>query len=114
MLDPYAGCASAPCRGEASMRLMLPVITILTCSMGVPAAAQSAAPIVDVAPFIAHEISPKVHLLQMPDDWYAQLAGNVILIEQSDGFVVVDSGGNAANGRAVVRYAKSLANKPIK
>src|SRR6185369_5228633 len=30
------------------------------------------------------------------------------------GFVLVDSGANAANGRAVVRYAKSLANKPIK
>src|SRR5205085_4495942 len=59
-------------------------------------------------------INPKVHLLTMPDEWYAAAIGNVILIEQSDGFVLVDSGINAANGRAVVRYAKSLAKKPIK
>ena len=69
---------------------------------------------VDVTPFIAEEITPKVHLLTMPEEWYAAAIGNVILIEQSDGFVVVDSGINAANGRAVVRYARSLANKPIK
>ena len=63
---------------------------------------------------IAEEITPKVHLLTMPEEWYAAAIGNVILIEQSDGFVLVDSGVNAANGRAVVRYARSLANKPIK
>ena len=72
------------------------------------------APGLDLNPFIAEEITPKVHLLTTPDEWYAAAIGNVILIEQSDGFVLVDSGINAANGRAVVRYAKSLANKPIK
>jgi glyoxylase-like metal-dependent hydrolase (beta-lactamase superfamily II) len=96
------------------MRLMLRAIGILGASVGVPALAQPVAQAVDVAPFTAEEISPKVHLLTMPDDWYAGAIGNVILIEQSDGFVIVDSGQNAANGRAVVRYARSLANKPIK
>jgi glyoxylase-like metal-dependent hydrolase (beta-lactamase superfamily II) len=69
---------------------------------------------VDVSPFIAREINPKVHLLSLPADWYAVAVSNVILIEQNDGFVVVDSGFNAANGRVVVRYAKLLADKPIK
>jgi glyoxylase-like metal-dependent hydrolase (beta-lactamase superfamily II) len=95
----------------------LPSAAALVLTLSIPAwavHAQSSATAADVYPFVAKEISPKVHLLIMPDDWYAQLAGNVILIEQSDGFVVVDSGGNAANGRAVVRYARSLANKPIK
>ena len=96
------------------MRLMLRAIGILGASVGVPALAQPVAQAVDVAPFTAEEISPKVHLLTMPDDWYAGAIGNVILIEQSDGFVIVDSGQNAANGRAVVRCARSLANKPIK
>ena len=72
------------------------------------------APGLDLKPFIGEEITPKVHLLTTPEEWYAAAIGNVILIEQSDGFVVVDSGINAANGRAVVRYAKSLADKPIK
>jgi glyoxylase-like metal-dependent hydrolase (beta-lactamase superfamily II) len=93
------------------MRFILAWIALLL-GTSVPLTAQPAP--VDIAPFIAQEINPKVHLLTMPDDWYAAAIGNVILIEQSDGFVVVDSGFNAANGRAVVRYARSLANKPIK
>jgi glyoxylase-like metal-dependent hydrolase (beta-lactamase superfamily II) len=96
------------------MRPIWGAIATIGLLAGVPAVAQPAAPTVEVAPFIAQEIGPKVHLLTMPDTWYAALSGNVILIEQSDGFVVVDSGSNAANGRAVVRYARSLANKPIK
>jgi glyoxylase-like metal-dependent hydrolase (beta-lactamase superfamily II) len=91
------------------MRAILPIAAMLLVS---PAYAQG--PAVDIAPFLASEINPKVHLLTTPDDWYAAAIGNVVLIEQSDGFVVVDSGFNAANGRAVVRYAKSLADKPIK
>jgi len=95
------------------MRMLLAILAAL---VEVPSAAIAQAPAtqVDIAPFVAHEVNPKVHLLAMPDDWYAQLAGNVVVIEQSDGFVIVDSGGNAGNGRAVVRYARSLANKPIK
>ena len=69
---------------------------------------------VDVAPFVAQEITPKVHLLSTADDYYGPAIGNVVLIEQRDGFVLVDSGLNAGNGRAVVRYARSLADKPIK
>ena len=95
------------------MRMLLAILAAL---VEVPSAAIAQAPAtqVGIAPFVAHEVNPKVHLLAMPDDWYAQLAGNVVVIEQSDGFVIVDSGGNAGNGRAVVRYARSLANKPIK
>ena len=100
-------------------RLFLAGAAILTMQLiaGGPAAGQaapSAAASVDVAPFVAHQVHPKVHLLSTPEEWYAAAIGNVTLIEQSDGFVVIDSGFNAANGRAVVRYAKSLANKPIK
>jgi glyoxylase-like metal-dependent hydrolase (beta-lactamase superfamily II) len=75
--------------------------------------AQSSEPL-DIAPFVAREVGPKVHLLTTPDDYYGPAIGNVILVEQRDGFLVADSGLNAGNGRAVVRYAKSLANKPIK
>ncbi len=93
------------------------ILTAVSLALAVPFAAAIAQPVTttpDIQPFLAREITPKVHLLTLPDQWYAQLAGNVILIEQTDGFVVVDSGGNAGNGRAVVRYARSLANKPIK
>src|SRR3954468_15886323 len=95
------------------MRIVLAVVAAVLAAPGVAAAEKPAAQ-VDIAPFLAREINPKVHLLTTPDDWYAAAIGNVILIEQSDGFVLVDSGLNAANGRAAVRYAKSLADKPIK
>ena len=88
------------------------LMSAATCVAAPVALAQEA--LVEGSPFIAHEITPKVHLLATPEDWYAAAIGNVILIEQSDGFVVVDSGFNIANGRAVVRYAKSLSPKPIK
>ena len=96
------------------MRFVAISIALLVQTASSPLAQAAPSMESDFSPFIAQKISPKVHLLAMPDTWYAALAGNVILIEQSNGFVVVDSGGNAANGRAVVRYAKSLANKPIK
>src|SRR3954471_19882944 len=98
------------------MRLLVPAIALILGSATAIAQPRktpvSSTP--DIRPFIAQEINPKVHLLALPKDWYAALSGNVVLIEQTDGFVVVDSGGNAGNGRAVVRYAKSLADKPIK
>ena len=78
------------------------------------AAAQAAASQPDVTPWLAMEVHPKVHLLTTPDDYFGPAIGNVILIEQSDGFVVIDSGLNAANGRKVVAYARSLSPKPIK
>ena len=92
-----------------SIRLIFAAVALVESVPGATAAGP-----VDTRPFIAREISPKVHLLTTPDDWYAAAIGNVILIEQRDGFVIIDSGSNAANGRAVVRYARSLADKPIK
>ena len=99
--------------------LPLAAMALLTAPLANPMVAlaqdsTAAAASVDVAPFVGREIHPKVHLLSTPDDWYAAAIGNVVLIEQRDGFVVVDSGLNAANGRAIVRYARSLAKKPIK
>jgi glyoxylase-like metal-dependent hydrolase (beta-lactamase superfamily II) len=99
------------------MRHLLIAAAILAVAPMLPAHAQPApgsAQAVDVAPFVAREINARVHLLSTLDDYYGPAIGNVILIEQSDGFVVVDSGLNAANGRAVVRYARSLSPKPIK
>ena len=98
---------------------LLAAMALLTLPLGSPtlAVAQDPATIaasVDVAPFVAHQVHPKIHLLSTPEEWYAAAIGNVTLIEQSDGFVVIDSGFNVANGRAVVRYAKSIADKPIK
>lgn len=65
-------------------------------------------------PWVASTIKPGIHLLSTPDDFYAFAIGNVTLIEQRDGFVVIDSGMTAAHGRRIVAYARSLSSKPIK
>ena len=65
-------------------------------------------------PWVASTIKPGVHLLAAGPDWFGPVVGNVTLIEQSDGWVVIDSGLTASHGGEVVRYARSLSSKPIK
>lgn len=86
------------------------LMLIATVTIGAPAAAQP----VDIAPFTAREITPAVHLLSTPEDYFGPAIGNVSIIEQRDGFVVIDSGLTAANGRAIVRYIRSRSIKPVK
>ena len=66
-----------------------------------------------LAPFIAHEVAPGVHLLAEPEDYSGNLSGNVTLIEQSRGIVLVDSGNCIGDGRRVVAYVRSLTDKPV-
>lgn len=65
-------------------------------------------------PWVAATVKPGVHLLAAAPDWFGPVVGNVTLIEQSDGWVVIDSGLTASHGREVVRFARSLSPKPIK
>lgn len=65
-------------------------------------------------PWVASTVKPGVHLLAAAPDWFGPVVGNVTLIEQSDGLVVIDSGLTASHGREVVRYARLLLSKPIK
>ncbi len=75
-------------------------------------AAIAADPKID--PFVSREISPRVHLLSTPQDYYGPVVGNVSVIEQGDGVVLVDSGLTAANGRAVADFVRSRTTKPVK
>ena len=88
--------------------------SVISSTVPATAAQTAAAQQVDVWPWAAMEVHPKVHLLATPEDYFGPVVGNVILIEQNDGFVVVDSGLTAGNGRTVVEYARSLSPKPIK
>jgi glyoxylase-like metal-dependent hydrolase (beta-lactamase superfamily II) len=67
-----------------------------------------------LAPYTARELRPGVHLLATPPDYLGGVTGNIIIIEQSDGFVVVDSGQTAADGRRAAAYVRSLGDKPVK
>ena len=82
-------------------------------AMSAPPAAADV-PAIDVQPFTAREIVPEVHLLSTPQDYYGPAIGNVSIIEQRDGFVLVDSGLTAGNGRTIVNYIKARSQKPVK
>jgi glyoxylase-like metal-dependent hydrolase (beta-lactamase superfamily II) len=67
-----------------------------------------------LAPYIARELAPGIHLLAEPPIFPSNAAGNVPLIEQADGVVLVDSGESIGYGRRVVAYVRSLTDKPVK
>jgi glyoxylase-like metal-dependent hydrolase (beta-lactamase superfamily II) len=95
----------------AFRRILLGLAAI---GLAVPVGAAADVPPVDTAPFRAREIIPEVHLLATPQDYYGPAVGNVSVIEQQDGFVVVDTGLTAGNGRTIVNYLRARSNKPVK
>lgn len=83
-------------------------------SIAIPASAAQA-PEVSIAPFTARELAPGVHLLAVSPDYRGgALPGNVTMVEQSDGIVLIDSGLTAADGRRVAAYVRSITDKPVK
>jgi glyoxylase-like metal-dependent hydrolase (beta-lactamase superfamily II) len=58
-------------------------------------------------------VAPRVWVLAQPR-FLVQPAGNVTIIEQSDGFVLVDGGGSPGAARRVVGHVRRLGRKPVK
>jgi glyoxylase-like metal-dependent hydrolase (beta-lactamase superfamily II) len=60
------------------------------------------------------QLSPHVHLVYRPIPTNAPYEGNSIVIEQSDGLVVVDAGGSPVSGRHIAEAIKGFSPKPVK
>jgi glyoxylase-like metal-dependent hydrolase (beta-lactamase superfamily II) len=60
------------------------------------------------------KVAPHIWVMRQPDRLWAAVIGNVEIIEQSDGVVLMDSGGSIADGRQVVEAVRRLTPKPIK
>ena len=75
-------------------------------------AAPSAPP--SISPFEARELAQGVHLLATPEDYTGPLIGNVSIIEQRDGMVLVDSGGTIARRPPRRRLCALAHRKPVK
>lgn len=87
-----------------------PLATIaLTCFFATPSVAGT-----DGFARVTIPVTPHVHLIQRPIATNAPYEGNVEVIEQSDGLVVVDAGGAPPSGTHVVEQIKALSNKPVK
>ncbi len=68
----------------------------------------------NLTPYAARQIAPGVHLLATPPEYRGAVIGNIIIIEQSDGIVVIDSGLTRADGRRAVEFIRSITRKPVK
>jgi glyoxylase-like metal-dependent hydrolase (beta-lactamase superfamily II) len=61
----------------------------------------------------AQRVAPGVWVLAEPR-FQVQPIGNVTVIEQADGLVLVDAGGSAGSGRRIVAMVRQLSPKPVK
>lgn len=55
-----------------------------------------------------------VWLIAQPQPFQVQPIGNVVVIEQSDGLVLIDGGGSPGAGRRIVELVRSVSDKPVK
>jgi glyoxylase-like metal-dependent hydrolase (beta-lactamase superfamily II) len=76
---------------------------------GLPAVAQ-----LSLEPYVARRIAPGVHLLSTPPEYRGAVTGNITIIEQSRGVVVIDSGLTRADGRRAVDYIRSITRLPVR
>ena len=60
------------------------------------------------------QVADNVWVMRQPDRLWAAVIGNVTLVEQSDGVVLIDSGGNVPDGREIAAAVAQLTPKPVK
>ncbi|MDH4108813.1 MAG: MBL fold metallo-hydrolase [Gammaproteobacteria bacterium] len=67
----------------------------------------------DVYGFQAETLAPGVYALNEGNDFHIQPRGNVEVIEQSNGVVLVDGGGSPAGAEQVIGFVRSKTPKPV-
>jgi glyoxylase-like metal-dependent hydrolase (beta-lactamase superfamily II) len=63
---------------------------------------------------IVEPVAPGVHLLRQAEPNFAGVIGNVTVIEQQDGLVLVDAGVSHGSGMRIVELVRSISPKPVK
>lgn len=94
-------------------RRLLP-IAILLCGGSASAQVEAPLPSSEDGYFqTTVRVAPGVWVLMEPR-FQVQPIGNVTVIEQSDGLVLVDAGGSPGSGRRIVGLVKAISAKPVK
>lgn len=95
---------------------MLKLLVLAALMAAAPAAAMAPDPAQAPRVFArqAVAVAPRVHLIFKPHPADPPFEGNVTVIEQSTGLVVVDAGGSPASGRNVVAQIRRLSKKPVR
>jgi glyoxylase-like metal-dependent hydrolase (beta-lactamase superfamily II) len=101
-----------PEREGGAMRKIIATMLAAT-ALGAPTVQAQPAQQASLDPYIARQIAPGVHLLSTPPEYRGAVTGNITVIEQSDGVVVIDSGLTRADGRRAVDFIRSITRKPV-
>ena len=97
-------------------------LTMMACALLAAVACDQApqdSPPAAAAPVSGRLVAPekvadRVWVMRQPDRLWSAVIGNVAIVEQSDGVVLVDSGGTIADGRDVLAAVARLTSKPVK
>ncbi len=87
-------------------------LAVLACSPGVAPA--DTASLEAGARQVAVRVAPGVHVLHQAEVFQPAPIGNVTVIEQVDGLVLVDTGGSRGEGERVVALVREISPKPVK
>lgn len=63
---------------------------------------------------VAEKVADHVWIIRQAEPFHLQPIGNVTVIEQADGLVMVDAGGSPGGGRRLVAMVRALSPKPVK
>ena len=92
---------------------------LFIAAMTVPGAKPEAAPAARPTPCVgcltaAQRVAYRVWYKSQPPRVWSAVIGNVGIIEQSDGVVLIDSGGSIPDGRDIAAEVAALTGKPVK
>lgn len=90
------------------------LLVMLACLGAAPPAKRPVAPGVDGFARTIRKVTDRVWLVERPVPTDAPFEGNVEVIEQADGLVVVDAGGAPPAGRHIARLIRSVSAKSVK
>ena len=101
------------------MRQLVIVLAAAAISSGAACSTQSspveqARPQEDGRLMPPERLAPQIWYMRQPPRIWSAVIGNVGIVEQSDGVVLIDSGGSIPDGRDVVAEVAKLTAKPIK
>lgn len=103
--------------GRAHRRLGLAVLAMCLCVQPMTADAADVVSSGAGGDGYVYEISrltEHVHVIAQPEAFHLQPLGNVTVVEQTDGFVLVDAGGSRGAGERIVELVRQIGDKPIK
>jgi glyoxylase-like metal-dependent hydrolase (beta-lactamase superfamily II) len=98
------------------MRLLALVVTAIALQAAAPVVETPSSELPRPADGYFQErtvLAPGVWVLAQPG-FVVQPAGNVTIVEQADGLVLVDAGGSRGAARRVVEHVRRLSGKPVK